>query len=544
MGNHSKPTFSARFDPVLLALLAVAAFLLFFHLDHRPFWQDEAETACLARNVVHFGLPLAFDDVNLISQEEGREFGPDHLWRWSPWLQIYLTAAAFFLGGFSTFAGRFPFALFGLLCVWLVYRLIKVNFGNRHWALMSAALLTFSVPFLLFSRQCRYYSLGAFFTLTALYAFRSDWQTRVAPAGLLVLSLGSLFYTNYLLCASFLAPALLAAALLYPRDLLTPRTVTLALGLIILIIPGALLFKFHDQASLLRYPDLGTMILQHLEKYWTDLLQFMVPLPICLYLLWRWRRVWQGAGGVPADPGERFVLFCALIVIGNIFFLLPAPQAAHRYLIHLYPLVAIVLGWTACCLWRYHKFSGALFGLMLLFTNWLQLVPLHWLGIRYFPIHNDVHMLTYPNLTIRNFLIELGSPYPDVNQNLINFFNTHARPGETILTTYGDLPLQFYTRHQILGGLQGRIPAPGEAPDWVVRRWHTRWNRDYFLQQSEDYILNQLNLARDYEMLVLPGEDEMFGNRADPYYHRFLPPEPRVRLVVYRKNLRVAHEHP
>jgi len=41
-----------RIDGWLIAILAAAAFLLFFRLDHRPFWQDEAETACLARNVL------------------------------------------------------------------------------------------------------------------------------------------------------------------------------------------------------------------------------------------------------------------------------------------------------------------------------------------------------------------------------------------------------------------------------------------------------------------------------------------------------------
>ena len=74
------------------------------------------------------------------------------------------------------------------------------------------------------------------------------------------------------------------------------------------------------------------------------------------------------------------------------------------------------------------------------------------------PFHNDRHMLTYPNLPLKLFLAELSSPYPDVNQNLIRFFQTHARPGDTILTTYGDLPLQFYTSFQGLRGSAGANP--------------------------------------------------------------------------------------
>ena len=205
------------FSPIMI-ILALGAFLLLFGLDNRPFWQDEAETACLAKNVLKYGVPRAYDGVNIISQEPGHEYDRNFLWRWSPWLQIYVAAAAFRLGGLTTFAGRLPFALMGLACIFLVYRLVRHNFGDRTWALWAAALLTCSVPFLLYARQCRYYSLGAFFTLMSLYAFKEDWQSRFIPALLLCFSIGLLFYTNYLLFFSFVMPALLAGIWLYPQE--------------------------------------------------------------------------------------------------------------------------------------------------------------------------------------------------------------------------------------------------------------------------------------------------------------------------------------
>ena len=142
-------------------------------------------------------------------RNRGHEYGPNYLWRWSPWLQIYVAAAAFRLGGLTTYAGRFPFALLGLGCIFLVYQLVRHNFHDRAWALMAAALLACSVLFLLYARQCRYYSLGAFLTLASLYAFREKWQSRALPALVLCLSLGLLFYANYLLFFSFTAAALL-----------------------------------------------------------------------------------------------------------------------------------------------------------------------------------------------------------------------------------------------------------------------------------------------------------------------------------------------
>jgi len=524
---------SCKFDPILLVLLMAVVFLLLFRLDHRPFWQDEAETACLARNVLKYGVPQAFDGVNLISQEEGREFNGDYLWRWSPWLQVYLTAAAFALGGLTTAMGRLPFAILGIACVTLVYFLVKRHYGDLAWARLAAALLAFSVPFLLFARQCRYYSLGAFLVLVSLYAFRQKWQSRWGPALLLAGSLGLLFYTNYLIFFTYTGPFLLAAVIFYRRELPLTRSLVLLFSIGVMLIPGLAIFRTLEQASMVDFIPIWTS----LNRYFGDLFQFMLPLPVALALIWRWRRP-----GIPQDPKEKFAIFLTLIISLNLFLLALIPNSEHRYLIHLYPLSAILLGWVVCRVWSYQRFSGVLLGMLLIFTNWLHLVPMDWLRITNRPMHNDLFMLTYPNFPLKLYLGELIFSYPDVNRNLIRFFQTHAQPGETILITYDDLPLQFYTSCKVLGGLQGGVPLrPGELPDWVVKRWHTRWNRDLNLIKSEDFIRKHLNLNEDYEALVLPYEDEIYGNRADPYYHRFVSPiEPLNRLTIYRKRSKVA----
>lgn len=517
--------------PPILIILAVGAFLLLFGLDNRPFWQDEAETAGLAKNVLKYGVPRAYDGVNIISQEAGKEYNHDFIWRWSPWLQIYVVAAAFRLGGLTTYAARFPFAVLGLACIFLVYRLVQHNFGNRPWALMAAALLTCCVPFLLFSRQCRYYSLGAFLILASLYAFREDWQTKRGPALLLYFSLGLLFYSNYLLFLSYTGAFLLAAGLLYYSEISLARNLKLIIVTGIIILPGLFLFSIQQQVAMISLEGIS----KNLGNYFGDFFQFLIPLPVALYLGWRWGRLLWRRAGLPLESEERYILFLSLIILGNILLLSPIPQCEHRYLVHLYPLCAIILGWIIIKTWRYQKFSGALLGLLLLFTNWLWVLPLDWLGLLYRPVHNDPHMLTYPNLPLKLYLSELSSPYPDVNQNLIRFFKTHAHPGDTILTTYGDLPLQFYTSFKVVGGLQGHIPL-SPPPDWLVLRWYTRWNRHYDLNESEKLIRQLISDPTKYQRVVVAAEDEIYGNRADPYFHHFVPrTEPLSPIVVYEK---------
>ena len=517
----------------MLVILAVSAFLIFYQLGQRPFWQDEAETACLARNVLKYGYPKAFDGVNLISQEEGREFkGGDYLWRWSPWLQIYVSAAAFGLGGFGTAVGRFPFALAGLTCVWLVYHLIKRRFDDLNWARWSAVLLALSVPFILYTRQGRYYSLGALLVLVSLWAFRGKWQTRLWPAALLTGSMVLLFYANYVLFLSYAAPLALAALIMYPRELAWGRAIKLGLITAALVLPGLLLSKAGDQAGLLNLSSFRN----GMDQYLTDHFQFMVPLPIALCLLWRWRGfIFKRTGLLDSDK-ERFVFFLVLVIIGNIVVLSLIPQRFNRYLAHLYPLCAIILGWVIIQVWRYQKLAGVLLGLLLALTNWLHILPMERLGLSNRPENTDFRMLTHVNVPLRLYWKELTSDGRDVNQCLIHFFQNQARPGQTIVVTYGDLPLQFYTDCRVLGGLQNRLPPPGELPDWVVKRPFISLNRQERLFGSVDYVLNKLDLDKDYEAIVLPCPDERFGNRADPYSHRFFPVEEPFRpITVYRK---------
>jgi hypothetical protein len=516
---------------LVAVILGMAAFLLLFRLDHRPFWQDEAETACLAKNVLQYGVPRAFDGVNIISQEQGREYDQNFLWRWSPWAQIYVTAAAFRLGGLTTYAGRLPFAIFGLGCVFMVYWVVNRNFANPGWACLAALLLTLTVPFLLYARQCRYYSLGMALTLMSLYAFREDWRTKTGPAFLLALSLGLLFYTNYLLFLSFAGALGLAAVLLYPADIPWRRTLRLIAGIGLIILPGLFLFRIQKQAMMV---SLGAILI-NLDKYAIDFFQFMFPLPVVIYLAWRWSRIIWSTAALPQEPEERFVMFLGVVILGNILLLSPAPQSELRYLVHLYPLCAIILGWTVCRVWRFQKFSGVLLALLLLGTNWLCLVPMEWLRMTNHPIHNDARMLTFPNLPLRLYLGELSSPYPDVNQSLIKFFQSRTRPGDTILTTYDDLPLQFYTACRVIGGLQQVAPLT-RSPDWLVLRWYTRWNRQYDLNDSERLVRELLAVPGAYRRVALPGEDELFGYQPDPYFHHFMPPMISLApLAVYEK---------
>ena len=153
----------------LAAMLTTATVLLFSNLGNIYLWQDEAQTALISQTILEHFIPRGFDGKNFLSQELGAEYGENYIWKWHTWLPFYLTALFFKIFGISTTTARLPFALFGLGCLPLLYLFCRSLFNDKKIAIIAVFVLTFSVPFLILARQCRYYSLTAFFSIAGLY---------------------------------------------------------------------------------------------------------------------------------------------------------------------------------------------------------------------------------------------------------------------------------------------------------------------------------------------------------------------------------------
>jgi len=230
-------------------LLACAALLIFPSLDNRYLWDDEAETALLAKNVLRFGAPVAWDGRDLVSQECGADYDADYLWRQTPWLPIYATALSFKLLGPSTLAARLPFAVLGALCVLSLYVVGASLFGERATAGLAAASLLLSVPFLLHVRQGRYYSLAIFAAIWTLYFFVGTLRDRRFAVLGLALALGLVFHANYLLFFATLA-GFAAASFAVARDRHAALRLAVAgLGALVLILPWAPAFDLGGRSG-------------------------------------------------------------------------------------------------------------------------------------------------------------------------------------------------------------------------------------------------------------------------------------------------------
>jgi hypothetical protein len=163
--------------------MCVAAVLGLWGLGAHPFWDDEANTAIYARNLLRFGKLTAWDGRNLVGYAYGGSLGED-LGRELrvPGLPAYLAAAGFALFGETVWAGRLPFVFCGVAGVGLLAVWLRRHLGPRFAWWLPAWLLALSPAYLLYVRNCRYYALGVLATL-ALWALWAPGRRRRQGSG-------------------------------------------------------------------------------------------------------------------------------------------------------------------------------------------------------------------------------------------------------------------------------------------------------------------------------------------------------------------------
>jgi tetratricopeptide (TPR) repeat protein len=158
--------------------MLLAAALALPCLDNHRFWDDEANTAIYARNLLRFGRITAWDGTNLSGYGQGGALGEDLGQELRvPTLPAYVAAASMRLLGETTFAGRLPFVLAGIVSVGLLAVWLRRHLGRRFPVYLPAVLLAVSPAFLLYIRNCRYYALGVLFTL-AVYCLWAPGASR------------------------------------------------------------------------------------------------------------------------------------------------------------------------------------------------------------------------------------------------------------------------------------------------------------------------------------------------------------------------------
>lgn len=194
---------------ILISLFAVFTHL--WRLDAVSLWRDEATTACWAREISNsseFSPRVWNGSVLAVQGADAHDFNRHLLPAMQGWLQFYVTALFFKLFGITTFTARLPFALLGLLGVYLLYKIGITIFNSEKMGLLAALLTSVSFPYLLYVRECRYYALSLVSCMLIIFeVIRYIKNNEIGQRVFFYFRLGLwgflLYFSNYLTFATF-----------------------------------------------------------------------------------------------------------------------------------------------------------------------------------------------------------------------------------------------------------------------------------------------------------------------------------------------------
>lgn len=523
--------------PTLVLLSGVV--LLLARLGDSYLWQDEAETALISRHLLTYGLPLSTDGTDWVQQYERPfvEFTNDYVWIYHSWLQYALTAASFALLGPSTFAARLPFVLAGLTTLLFFYFFLLRWLQDERTARVATVLLVLCVPFLLLMRQDRYYALATLFTLVTLDAYLYLRMGTPWAIPYFVLTAVLLYQSHYGAFFPTLAALGLHWLLSPPERKAWPRFLA-ATGLIALLtLPWAAFMRVLNRGQAFR-----------LDRFWSHLGQHAVyitgwifPVALLVALLVALVRSSRGQRWSLTSLQAQFCVLVGLVTLSNVVVL--AASAAFdwvffRYIVHLIPLLLAMLAIVVAKIMQRSWVAGVSLVLVLVTSNGLHMLPyglpgwssLHpsrlWPDSPAFQAIEDVWSQTgHFRSDLWMYVQELTHEYQGPNEGLASYLNAQARPGQTVVINYEDLPLMFYTPLRVLGGLGAHGLERVASPDWVIDRRYGPYRER----------LASLVAAGSYERIQIPYPDIRWENRPEPGTHQYLTPQGRDEVVLYRR---------
>jgi hypothetical protein len=410
-------------------------------------------------------LPAVWDGRNVVTREWGFDANSAGIWLFTPWLPLYVTASFFSLLGANPFVARLPSVLAGLVAIFALYGIVLRQTESRRLALLSAALLTLNVQFLLLVRQGQWYALAILWTVmaagcyTELVAGRGG---RFASVGLAV-SLALLFYTDYFVCplvvSGFVVHYLCSGG--YRSGTLTRRLLTGTLLSLAMIAPWLIYIVANRAVPMSWHPsNHGYRVANPLGGVWEAGQYILSPLVLCgvvaRYLFERRSRQRRSPlGSLPLS----FIAGVSLAFLGFVSLGLPA---IYGYFAPAIPAFCVLLASLLTTWWSVHRGGAIVIALALVATN-LGEIWLPWF-CNLTP-KNRHFAPAYWRSDLGAYLRELACGIHGPMDRLVEYVSSHGAPDDGIFVNYEAQPLLFHTKLRLLR----EIPF-SQAPRFIVRR--------------------------------------------------------------------------
>lgn len=397
---------------------------------------------------------------------------------------------------------------------------------------MAMTILVFSVPFILFERQCRYFPLLSLLAVVMNFLVLAMVQKRNYPIVLFPLVSLLFFHTNHFNYIWFAAVLFLAGFFCFPQKDFRIRLIMAHIITGIIILPSFGHYLIFDQSGKLDFYGFPSTV----EQCLSDVFTYFLPLPVLLLLLVIVYRRLRTHSAEP-DTDSQIVAFLLIQPFLYTLTLGISPQYFTRYLVAYIPTFAVLCAAAIMYVVRYTRVAGITMGVCIVFTNWLNLYPMQALGIDNDEGTVSRYSLPFPNIPLLLYAHELTTPSYGPDEGLVDFFAKRNNPEETIMITYGALPLIFYTDFRVIDGMRGGSLPKNLKPDWlVIRRDKRFWTYPTTEELVVDRFIDENLDLKDYEALEIPYADHMHGNRSDPRIHQFYNDvHPGNMLTIYHR---------
>ena len=532
---------------LVVALIALFSLPLFLYgLGDTYLWQDEAQTALLGRSVLMHGVPMVGQGSESVSAVEGRDAGIGGLYFQVSWLQAYVAAASLKIFGESSWSARLPFAMCGWLCIPLGVWALSACGATRTSVRIYAVLLASSVPFIICSRQARYYPLAAALTLvaTGAYAMLSISAPRAADRRI-VFSL--LFAVSAsLLAVSFdITAVAVLATLAFHWVLVKPSGeersgrvfwISWSVACLLLATWFAVSSTAPSRHEAAGFTSLPNRVRHGVPYYLGQINSHVGPLPAFLTLATLWRRSKAAKEDKDRDGSRRAAVLLAFVAVGGTLGAMLPPFRFFRYIVPMFPILVGLLAIGLGSVWSWDRFGRVVAAVTVaaLVSSNALFVWSHsalttiarssgLVAVRDRPMEHHIPLLQLAQ--------ELRDPPRGPIAAAVDYFRAHAQAEDVIVASYDELPLRFHTRLQVYGGETAQLPPENVRATWLWPR-HLKVYPE--IRTATEWIEQQI-AEGGYRRIELAVVDRRWENREDPEQHIFVNPRAEgPPVVLYR----------
>jgi len=514
--------------------------MVFLGLHNGALQVDEGADTFVSSTILEYGIPYHHDELN--STMEYAKVRDDGLFIYRTWVPYYLQAGSLFIFGQTTFAARLPFAFLGMISTIMLYLFTLKLTGKKSVAFLATLFLISSVPALIYFRTARYVGLPILLTILLLYSYitifeKKNWK----PWPLIVISI-LYFHIMYVACAGIILGTLIHFYI--NRKSTTPenykRIAQAAIVTAIFTLPW-LWFNFPVFAKITEFylstsdrVDIsGWRFLKNLTGFLFQLNNYIFPFILLPLLFMRSLR-----------PYKNEMLLCLCCITGLIFVSLLHSIPLQQYIAGSFPLWYILLALVIIEGFPGRPAVRSILTATLILTNLIHIGPLlsvkaslknhpewfsknSYIEYAYKSFDREVRLRS----VFYNHLFEVSNAYKGPLDEIIAFFKTHGKPGDSCYIDNEAESLAYYTGMKVIH--RDDIKAH-DTPDWIVLRgdyWDAvKRNSHSPIAQNLREILNN----HHYSKIELDAPPIRVNNTYDIQIHLFRSPSSADKITVYR----------